>query len=82
MRSTARLYSAADLARMADVPHPTFSRHQREGRFGRPTVTVGRRMIYDEVGAEAVLAFYRTWRPWRRGGEEAAPPDPSAGSAG
>ena len=66
MDVTARFYSMADLARMADVPHPTLSRHLREGRFGPPTVLVGRRMIYDQEGADTVLTYYRAWRPWVR----------------
>jgi len=80
MDVTARFYSAADLARMADVPHPTLSRHLREGRFGPPTVLVGRRMIYDQEGADMVLAYYRAWRPWVRDDLDAVTM-PSAGGA-
>jgi len=78
MEVTGRFYSKADLARMADVPHPTLSRHMREGRFEGPRIPVGRRLIYDQAAAEDVLAYYRAWKPWIRDDDTDGAPTPSA----
>jgi hypothetical protein len=72
-----RFFTIADVARLTKVPQPTLSRHLRERRFAAPTIPVGRRMIFDEAGAESVLAYYKKWNPWQRH-EEATLRTPSA----